>query len=445
MTTMAYRRRVVPGYESGGDTWRSGTSTAARQAGEVPETQSGVSSALATITAYIPTEILVTYVAVVAAMAAAGSAPPPATQGLWLAFWLFLVATPVVVWLEYAGKLRTAARALPRRPRDWPRWEMVAATAGYVAWAFALPGTPFTQFSWYNPGVAGVAVLITATGLGMLTPVVIGQPPLAPPPGSVLLPPVGTTVTPSIAAPTPASTTRSISALGGFLPSRCGLPFANSFPHEPLLAIPVPGLATLSLGDAANGLCGGMAFTVRDLFEADVPPPTDATPPGPGTPRFEYLVARQIASLDFGRVPLRLYELGSPLMPAAIPDPEPLTALGVAPHGRSQSMILDAWPAIRGELDAGHPSVVGLVRVINADPASLGDDHQVLAYGYGLDGDRLSLAIYDPNHPDDDSVRLTLSIADPTVAVDVAYSAADGPVYSFIHIPYAASDPTPWR
>jgi hypothetical protein len=448
MTTIAYRRRNPATGDLGGDRVRSGSSAAATQAGEVPETQSGVSSALSTITAYVPTEILITYVAVIAAIAGAtaGTSGAPSPQGLWVAFIAFLIATPVIVWLVYAGKLRTAGKPLPRGVRDWPRWEMVAATAGYAAWAFALPSTPFAHFAWYNPGVAGVTVLITATMLGLLTPVVLGQPAPAPAPAGP-----GALV-PAVAAAAAAGPEENVAAspipstdLADFLPSRSGFRFPNSFPHEALVTVQIPGLATLPLGDAANGLCGGMAFTVRDLFEASVPPPPDTEPPAPGSARYDYLVERQIASLDFGRVPLQLYALGSPLLPDAIPDLGEIAAFGIVPHGRSQVMVLDAWPAIRAELDSGHPSVLGLVRTIDADPTSLGRDHQILAYGYRLAGDEVSIAVYDSNHPGDDTVRLSLRLADPAAPIDVSYSPGDGPVHCFIHIPYAAADPAPWR
>ena len=59
----------------------------------------------------------------------------------------------------------------------------------------------------------------------------------------------------------------------GFLPSTLGLHFPNSFPHEPDESVTLPDGNTLGIGDAANGLCGGMAFTVRDFFEAGRPVP----------------------------------------------------------------------------------------------------------------------------------------------------------------------------
>ena len=43
--------------------------------------------------------------------------------------------------------------------------------------------------------------------------------------------------------------------------------------HVPNVEIDLPGGATIPIGDAASSLCGGMAYTVRDLFEAGLAPP----------------------------------------------------------------------------------------------------------------------------------------------------------------------------
>jgi hypothetical protein len=240
------------------------------------------------------------------------------------------------------------------------------------------------------------------------------------------------------------------SSAPGFLPSISGLHFRNSFPHQSLATVGIPGVATLALGDAANGLCGGMSSTVRDLYEARMPPPADRTPPAGGTARFEYLVERQVESLAYGSVALRLYELGSPLLPDGEPNLGPFGLLGLV-HGRATVMIVEEWPRVRADLDGGHPSLIGLVRAVDSDPRALGRDHQVLAYAYELEGTDLSISIYDPNHPDDDTIRMSLSLADPGHATPVTYAAGsppaplDEPTRCFIHMPYAARDPAPWR
>lgn len=115
---------------------------------------------------YIPTEIITLYVAVLAAIQEQGHV----TRAEWLTFQIFLVATPIVVWLVYGAKLKSLEKRLPLAFGAWPVWEMFAATAAYAAWAFALPHSPFSQYSWYSSALSGVAVLVVSTFLGLLAP-----------------------------------------------------------------------------------------------------------------------------------------------------------------------------------------------------------------------------------------------------------------------------------
>lgn len=115
---------------------------------------------------YIPTEVLTLYVAVLAAVQEPGKVTPVD----WTAFWSFLVATPLVVWLVFGAKLKTANKPLPLSYSSWPIWEMFAATVAYAAWAFALPHSPFTDYTWYSSALSGLAVLVVSTLLGLLAP-----------------------------------------------------------------------------------------------------------------------------------------------------------------------------------------------------------------------------------------------------------------------------------
>lgn len=115
---------------------------------------------------YIPTEVLTLYVAVLAAIQQQGKVTPTD----WLAFWIFLFATPVIVWLVYGAKLKTLQKPLPLNFGAWPIWEMFAATAAYTAWGFALPHSPFTEYGWYSAALSGLAVLVVSTLLGLLAP-----------------------------------------------------------------------------------------------------------------------------------------------------------------------------------------------------------------------------------------------------------------------------------
>jgi hypothetical protein len=135
-----------------------------------PPRANGTNTALQTLTTYIPTEVLTLYVAAVAALGSDGQDHVGAFRP-WLPFLTFLVATPIVVWVAFATKLRNASRSLPASPRTWPIWEMFAATVAFGVWAFALPDTPFARFErFYSPGLAGFMVLVVSGALGTLAP-----------------------------------------------------------------------------------------------------------------------------------------------------------------------------------------------------------------------------------------------------------------------------------
>ncbi|PYU27385.1 MAG: hypothetical protein DMG32_07270 [Acidobacteria bacterium] len=141
-----------------------------------PENQ--VTSALNVIVAYIPTEILTLYVAVLAVLGNAKGLTVRPTMGTVITFWSFFLATPATVWILYAVKLKTDNKSLPLTPVKWPIWEMVAGTVGYAAWAMALPDNPFIDAAWYSSGLAGVIVLVSSTFLGLIAP--LFQQPLTP-------------------------------------------------------------------------------------------------------------------------------------------------------------------------------------------------------------------------------------------------------------------------
>src|SRR5206468_5395312 len=48
----------------------------------------------------------------------------------------------------------------------------------------------------------------------------------------------------------------------------------------------------------------------------------------------------------------------------------------------------------------------------------------------------LAIDVYDPNHPDDDSCVLSLSVADPTGPTAIAYVAGEAPVRGFFQTAY---------
>jgi hypothetical protein len=231
----------------------------------------------------------------------------------------------------------------------------------------------------------------------------------------------------------------------GFLPSTNGFVFANAWPPDPIRQFKLGNVATLNIGDASNGLCGGMSFSVADLHRAGLLPGAQQMPAA-GSPRYAYIVGRQITSFDDGRLPLRFYTLMSPKRP----DREPwwaqlLGQVGIDRHSRSWTMVAIEWPRIRDTLDAGRLAMIGLVRVVSLDPMDLGKNHQVIAYGYDTSGTTVTLRIADPNWARDDGVTLAFDTADPKGLIQPAWSKPDTPPVCFFMAPYAPVDPVPFR
>ncbi|HEY5628811.1 MAG TPA: hypothetical protein VIR16_04805 [Candidatus Limnocylindrales bacterium] len=229
----------------------------------------------------------------------------------------------------------------------------------------------------------------------------------------------------------------------GFQPSVNGLPFINAWPHEPDLTIGLPGVGTLPIGDASNGVCGGMVYTARDVFQTPgMAPIATADNPPPESPLFRYIVTRLLESFDVGHLGFaRYYEW------MLTPDADSSLGPVLVRRGLAWKTIVEEWAGrIRPELDAGRLVCLGLVTVAGSDPRLLGQNHQVMAYGYDLGADgALSLRIYDPNTPraQADDVRISLSVLQPRQATPITHNVAiDHPIRGFFHTPYTYHDPS---
>src|SRR5262245_1144060 len=212
--------------------------------------------------------------------------------------------------------------------------------------------------------------------------------------------------------------------VNGFLPSKWGFAFTNFFPSGPVVTLRLPGLH-LPLGDAAKGLCGGMAFAARDYFEAGREPPRDPEPPPGGSPLFYYFVIRLWQSFNLPSGPLKYY------LWQTLPDLDSRWRRGI----RTRTMR-DEWPRIRAELDRGRLSPLGFNRYRTFNPLRLGDNHQVLAYGYTRETNGLvRLWIYDPNHGGRDDMVMTFRPDARQEDATVEYSSGEA-VRGFFHTPF---------
>ena len=206
-------------------------------------------------------------------------------------------------------------------------------------------------------------------------------------------------------------------AVPGFLPSRNGFRFANRWPPGPARTRQL-GLVSLGIGDVGRGLCGGMAFAARDRFERGESGPPDEAPPPPGSALFTEIVDRQFDS--FGRlfdVPLRFV----------------VAALG-NDRRRGHETARDAWPAIRADIDAGRPAMVGLVRRPGLYALARDFGHQVVAHRYDATPARVAIGVYDPNHPGDDSVEVGFERA-PDGGLSLSQSTGE-PLLGLLHLPW---------
>jgi len=178
-----------------------------------------------------------------------------------------------------------------------------------------------------------------------------------------------------------------------FRASRDGLPFGNVWPEGAAVRV-----QKRALGRVYGGLCGGMVHVTRERWLAGEPLPASASPEDPGL--VDELVAGQIESLHLP---------GGPLRYLALQLPHRITA-----RRRSTARTL---AAVRSDLVSGRPSVVGLLRLLSWNPAALAKHHVVLAHAMREDPDETVLSVYDPNHPGDDHIRLTVN-ADSTIATN---------------------------
>jgi hypothetical protein len=106
-------------------------------------------------------------------------------------------------------------------------------------------------------------------------------------------------------------------------------------------------------------------------------------------------------------------------------------------------MIKNQWPKVKADLDGGRLSPIGLIRHKSANPIDILNNHQVLAWGYDLNGDDLILHVYDPNDPAED-ITLTLNIGRPENTTRITYTSTHNtaPVFMFFRTEYTFVDPS---
>ncbi|MDX1251327.1 MAG: hypothetical protein IDH49_03575 [Gammaproteobacteria bacterium] len=177
-----------------------------------------------------------------------------------------------------------------------------------------------------------------------------------------------------------------------FVPARHGFHFRNDFVNN-VATIPFFGNVT------TRGRCGGMAYAALDYYHAGIPTPTHNTSdfPGTGVPAD----GTRLADYIYWRL------LNSFTVPTTMNF---ITWTMHADHatwffkGVTRWTKEDEFSKLRRYIDSGTPVVLGLV--CSRDLTQIGDNHQVVAYGYDFDPDSetITIYIYDNNYPDQEVV-----------------------------------------
>lgn len=231
--------------------------------------------------------------------------------------------------------------------------------------------------------------------------------------------------------------------VSGFTPGKNGFHFNNTdFKNKniPYSLPPLRGsILDLKYGNANNGLCGGMVYTVRDFFESSgIIPETKNIPLGEQDPLFIYIVNRLFDSFTVDDVSLYLKYM-NPLYPDT--DENIANTFNLT-EGRAFIMANVEFPLIRQDILEGHLSPIGLILIKSTLPTDLGKNHQVLAYGYQMNGDDVTIFLYDPNSPNNDSIKLSFNAGSTANKIEVTHNVdAKGYLNCFFRTNYSYKKP----
>jgi hypothetical protein len=222
-----------------------------------------------------------------------------------------------------------------------------------------------------------------------------------------------------------------------FLPSRHGFAFTNAWPAQPAVVLPTP-FGRIEVGDAGDGLCGGMVFAALDYWHAGLLPPDER--PAQGEPLFGYVVRRLIDSWRLPAGVLQYYQWMN--LPDGDRDFEAFGRKVVTERGLAWRTVAVQWPQIRVDLDHGIPVALGVVTTASAKPRDLALNHQVLAVDYHRADGIVTMSVYDPNQGRRDDSYLRFRTDTPTRPTSFEHNLGIGrPVRGFFRAAYARSTP----
>ena len=176
-----------------------------------------------------------------------------------------------------------------------------------------------------------------------------------------------------------------------FTPAENGFAFSNGFTNH-VVRVPAVGVDITT-----RGRCGGMAAAAMDYWHAGLAMSTNSALPQDGSLVADYIYSRLMDTfVDNG---LKFVQYAT-----SLDHPTWLRGKGVARMTRE-----DELPKLKARLNAGQPVLLGLTQA--RDVTQLGNDHQVVAYGWEQDSRYTYVLVYDNNNPGRE-VRLKLTTVD---------------------------------
>lgn len=169
---------------------------------------------------------------------------------------------------------------------------------------------------------------------------------------------------------------------GSFRPSVHGCEFGNSETVRlPIKLGPVP------VARVTGGLCGGMVLDSLRSWQRNQPPA------GRSSADLSRVFGAQLRSFQIPSAPWRYLRLQHPR--------------ATEQRREANARALDV---ISRHVRQGQPVPVALVCRLSRNPFALAAHHMVLAYRLIEPSSRsATFAVYDPNHPGDDNIRLRIS------------------------------------
>ena len=210
--------------------------------------------------------------------------------------------------------------------------------------------------------------------------------------------------------------TNSIVKMTEFKPDIHGFHFPNNFVNK----IIDKEILGKRISYSTDGRCGGMAFASLDYYFNHMPIPSytsqdfqssNQVPPD-GHPLADYIWKRLLESYTVSNV-------AKFVTWTERPDRSNLVFDGVTDLTRNEQI-----PKLRTNIDSGMPVPLGLVQAKSI--SDIGNNHQVVAYGYEFNpgSNQLSVYIYDNRYPDVESI-LSVSPSNAEITQTISGNVVD--------------------